>query len=111
MELGKRILELRKKERISQEDLAEKIGVTRQTISNWELEQTSPDFNQAIELSKVFNVTLDELVGNNIDNILHKRTNNLEKKYEDLTDILKLIMIVFGAFILIVFVPLLLNLL
>ena len=59
MEIGNKILELRKKNNLSQEALAEKIGVTRQTISKWELGETSPDIKQAKELSKVFNVSLD----------------------------------------------------
>ena len=61
MEIGNKILELRKKNNLSQEALAEKIGVSRQTISKWELGETSPDIKQAKELSKVFNVSLDEL--------------------------------------------------
>ena len=56
MEIGNKILELRKKNNLSQEALAEKIGVSRQTISKWELGETSPDIKQAKELSKVFNV-------------------------------------------------------
>lgn len=79
MELGNKILKLRKREKLSQEQLAEKLNVTRQTISNWELGQTNPDIIQATEISKIFNVTLDELVGNKIENILINRTNNLEK--------------------------------
>lgn len=56
MEIGNKILELRKKNNLSQEALAEKIGVSRQTISKWELGETSPNIKQAKELSKVFNV-------------------------------------------------------
>lgn len=62
--LGENILKLRKKQGLSQEHLAEKIGVTRQTISNWELGESSPDIKQAKELSKIFNISLDQLVGN-----------------------------------------------
>ena len=43
MNLGNKIMTLRKKNNMSQEELAEKVGVTRQTISKWELEETSPD--------------------------------------------------------------------
>lgn len=64
MDIGKNILKLRKKQGLSQEQLAEKMGVTRQTISNWELEESSPDIKQAKELSKIFNVSLDQLVNN-----------------------------------------------
>ena len=50
MNLGNKIISLRKKNHFSQEDLAEKIGVTRQTISKWELEETAPDIKQAKQL-------------------------------------------------------------
>ena len=45
MDLGNKIMTLRKKNNLSQEDLAEKVGVTRQTISKWELEETTPDIS------------------------------------------------------------------
>ena len=66
MNIGQNILNLRKSAKLSQEQLAEKIGVTRQTISNWELEESSPDLKQAKELSEIFNVSLDDLTGNSI---------------------------------------------
>ena len=78
--IGDKILELRKKNDLSQEKLAEKIDVTRQTISNWELGETSPDLKQASELAKVFNVTLDELVGTNREDILYYKVNSVEEK-------------------------------
>ena len=64
MELGKQVYELRKKANLSQEQLAEKVGVSRQTISKWELGETAPDIKQAQVLSQVFSVSLDELTGN-----------------------------------------------
>lgn len=79
MELGNKIMELRKMNNLSQEELAEKIGVARQTISKWELGETSPDIKQAKTLSKLFNISLDELVNNDIKNILIETTSNTEK--------------------------------
>ena len=79
MEIGKKIMDLRKKNGLSQEELAEKIGVARQTISKWELGETSPDLKQAKELSKIFKVSLDELTDNDIKNILVEKTSNTEK--------------------------------
>jgi len=79
MEIGKKIIELRKKNGLSQEELAEKVGVSRQTISKWELGETSPDLKQGKGLSKIFNVSLDELVDNDIKDILVERTSNTEK--------------------------------
>ena len=78
MEIGNKILELRKKNNLSQEALAEKIGVSRQTISKWELGETSPDIKQAKELSKVFNVSLDELTDNDIKNVLEAKVSNTQ---------------------------------
>ena len=79
MEIGKNIMNLRKKNGLSQEDLAGKIGVARQTISKWELGETSPDLKQSKELSKIFNVSLDELTGNDIKEVLVEKTANTEK--------------------------------
>jgi len=79
MEIGKKIMELRKKNGLSQEELAEKVGVARQTISKWELGETSPDIKQSKELSKIFNVSLDELTDNDIKDILVEKTSNTEK--------------------------------
>ena len=64
MQLGNNIQTLRKKKGLSQEKLAEKINVTRQTISNWELGETAPNPEQLILLSKQFDISIDELVGN-----------------------------------------------
>ena len=64
MQLGNNIQILRKKKGLSQEKLAEKINVTRQTISNWELGATAPNPEQLILLSRELDISIDELVGN-----------------------------------------------
>lgn len=64
MELNKNIYRFRKEKGFSQEKLAEKINVSRQTISNWELGETAPNPEQLMLLSKVFQKSIDELVGN-----------------------------------------------
>ena len=79
MELGKQIYELRKKANLSQEQLAEKVGVSRQTISKWELGETVPDIKQARVLSQVFGVSLDELTGNDTKEVIYKKVSNTEK--------------------------------
>lgn len=101
MEIGNKIMELRKKNRLSQEDLAEKVGVSRQTISKWELGETSPDLKQAKELSKIFNISLDELVSNDINNILIEKTSNTEKLAGLILKLIKF------AFIFIIIIPIL----
>ena len=79
MDLGKKILELRKKENLSQEQLAEKMNVTRQTISKCELNETTPDIKQAKELSKLFKISLDELTENVMTTLVMQKVNNTEK--------------------------------
>lgn len=79
MSIGEKIFELRKDNKLSQEQLAEKISVTRQTISKWELGETAPDLKQARDLSKELNISLDELVDNDIKNVLVEKVSNTEK--------------------------------
>lgn len=79
MEIGNKIMELRKKNGMSQEELAEKLGVARQTISKWELGETSPDLKQSKEISRIFDVSLDELVSNDIQHILIDKASNTER--------------------------------
>ena len=79
MDLGKKILELRKKENLSQEQLAEKMNVTRQTISKWELNETTPDIKQAKELSKLFKISLYELTENDMPTLVKQKDSNTEK--------------------------------
>lgn len=66
MELSKNIYNLRKKNGFSQEYLAEKLNVSRQTISNWKLGETSPNPEQLLLLSKTLEVSTDNLLGNDI---------------------------------------------
>ena len=79
MSLGENILNLRKKNRLSQEQLGEKTNVTRQTISNWELNETVPNPEQLKLLSKALKVSIDELVDNDISSILVEKVSNTEK--------------------------------
>ena len=79
MDLGNKLLELRKKSGFSQEKLAEKLEVSRQTISKWELGESSPDLKQAKALSMIYKVSLDELVNNDIKDILTEKISNVEK--------------------------------
>ena len=79
MKLGEKILDLRKKKGLSQEELGEKINVTRQTISNWELGETMPNPDQLKQLSKEFNVSIDELLDNDIKNVVIEKISNTEK--------------------------------
>ncbi len=63
MTLGQRIQELRKGLNLSQEELGEKMGVSRQAISKWEGDQTIPELDKLIALSKLFGLTVGQLLG------------------------------------------------
>lgn len=66
MTLGEKISALRKQHEMSQGDLAEKMNVSRQSISKWETDTSVPELDKLIQLSEVFHITLDELVNNSI---------------------------------------------
>ena len=95
MKLGDNILKLRKDCKLSQEQLAEKVDVTRQTISNWELGETSPNPEQLKLLSKSLNVSIDELLNNDIKPVLVEKVSNTEKLAGLIIKILKVMGILF----------------
>ena len=94
MKLGDKILELRKKQGLSQEELGEKIDVTRQTISNWELGETSPNTEQLKLLSKELNVSIDELLDNDIKDVLIDKVTNTEKTSNTILTLTKFLVFV-----------------
>ena len=67
MILADKIIELRKKSGMSQEELAEKLGVSRQSISKWEGAQSTPDLNRILQLSEIFGVTTDSLLKDTVE--------------------------------------------
>ncbi len=106
MKLGEHILKLRKKTGLSQEQLGELVDVTRQTISNWELGATEPNPRQLKLLSKALNVSIDELLDNDIKSVIEEKVSNTEKLAGIIINILKffaifiiasLILIIIGA--------------
>ena len=68
MILADKIVKLRKKNSWSQEELAEKMNVSRQAVSKWESAQTIPDLEKILQLSRLFGVTTDYLLKDEIDN-------------------------------------------
>lgn len=67
MQLGESLAQARKKAGLMQEAVAEKLGVSRQTISKWETDETLPDIRQSKKLASLYHMTLDELVDFDID--------------------------------------------
>lgn len=67
MELGKQIKTYRQNAKLSQEELANRIYVSRQTISNWENDKSYPDMNSLVLLSEIFKTSIDNLIRGDID--------------------------------------------
>lgn len=67
MRLGSSLYHARKKSGLTQEDVAEKLGVSRQTISKWETDETLPDIRQSKGLAMLYHMTLDELIEYDFD--------------------------------------------
>lgn len=62
IEIANRLLDLRKKSGLSQEDLADKLGLSRQAVSKWERAEASPDTDNLICLTKIYGVSIDDLL-------------------------------------------------
>ncbi len=65
MDFNEQLICLRKQKGLSQEQLGDQVGVTRQTVSKWELGETTPEMDKLIQLANLFDISIDELVGNN----------------------------------------------
>ena len=98
--LGTKILNLRKKRGLSQEKLSELVNVTRQTISNWELNETSPNPEQLKLLSKVLNVSIDELLDNERKEVLMNKVSNTEKLAGIIIKLIKVFGVIFIIYLL-----------
>ena len=87
MTLGNNFYTARKKQGLSQEEVAEKFGVSRQTISKWELDETLPDINQSKKLAAAYKVSLDELIEfdpdlNDIKEVIAKTSEEKQQKID-----------------------------
>lgn len=87
MGFGENLIRSRKKSGLSQEEVAAKLGVSRQTVSKWELGETLPDIQQAKKLSTLYHITLDELVEldlqvKEIQEVIEKTTEETQKKID-----------------------------
>ena len=94
MELGNRIKKFREKINLSQEELADKIYTSRQTISNWENDKTYPDINSLKLLSNIFDVSLDNLIEGDIESMKKKVLETDIKEFKILSWIFAIEMLV-----------------
>ena len=73
MTIAEKIKKLRKDNNMTQEDLAEKLNVSRQTISKWETDVVIPDADNIVSICKLFNITTDELLDYKVESVQKKR--------------------------------------
>ena len=73
MTIAEKLKQLRKDNNMTQEDLAEKLNVSRQTISKWETNTTIPDADNIVAISKLFNITTDELLDYRVETVQKKK--------------------------------------
>ena len=85
IEIADRLVKLRKKYGYSQEELADKLGLSRQAVSKWERAEASPDTDNLICLAKLYGVSLDELLATDedIDTIVEEQVKDEDKKQEE----------------------------
>ena len=85
MNFGKKLLDARKNMNLSQEEVAKKLNITRQTVSKWESNETIPNINQVKLLAKIYKISLEELLNYNkideeIESIIKKTNTKTQDK-------------------------------
>ena len=84
MSLGNHLFHARKRRGMSQEEVAEKLGISRQTVSKWETDETLPDIRQSKRLAVLYGLSLDELVEFDID--VKEIQEVIDKTSEEVSD-------------------------
>ncbi len=85
MNIGEKLLELRKSKQLSQEEVANKLNVTRQTVSKWETGQSMPDFDKILPICELYGISADELLTNTKNEKLEEEKVK-EKEQENQND-------------------------
>ena len=89
MKFGDKLIELRKKNGYSQEELAEKLGVSRQSVSKWESNNTYPETDKIIQIANLFDCSMDDLINDKITDVessLRKNKNNFNNVWDSLLE-------------------------
>lgn len=96
-EIGRKILSLRKSRNMTQVNLADKLGITYQAVSSWERGNSMPDIEKLPEIAKLFEISIDELIGESkvvtmMLNTSEQEPENFEKlTEEDITEVLPIL--------------------
>ena len=84
MNLSDNLKRIRKENNLSQEDLAEKLGVSRQSVSKWESGAAYPEMDKVIQLCKMFDLNIDELLNKNVNEVKDNKQSKINiNKYID----------------------------
>ena len=89
MKFGDKLIQLRKKKNLSQEELAEKLGVSRQSVSKWESNNTYPETDKIVQICNIFECSMDDLINDkitNVDDTLRKNKTNLNYVFDSLLE-------------------------
>ena len=99
MKFNEKLIQLRKEKGLSQEALGEKLNVARQTVSKWELGETTPEMDKLVKMSELFEISLDNLIKDNTETTPTNSQNNTNT--QKLAGIVILILKIIGVLILI----------
>lgn len=94
MELGNKIKYYRGEKELSQEELAERVYVSRQTISNWENNKSYPDINSIVLLSEIFEISIDNLIKGDVEQMKKEINSEDVKKLNLYSSIMLILMLV-----------------
>lgn len=94
MELGSQIKKYRNELSLSQDALAERVYVSRQTISNWENDKSYPDVNSLVLLSEVFQTSIDNLIKGDVEVMKEQVSSEERKKFEKLSSLYAILFLV-----------------
>jgi len=89
MKFGDKLIVLRKKNGMSQEELAEKLGVSRQSVSKWESNNTYPETDKIVQIANLFDCSMDDLINDKITDVeqsLRKNKGNIYEVWDSLLD-------------------------
>lgn len=89
MKFGDKLIQLRKKKNLSQEELAEKLGVSRQSVSKWESNNTYPETDKIVQICNIFECSMDDLINDKVTDVeetLRKNKTNLNYVFDSLLE-------------------------
>lgn len=100
MNLGENIYQFRTCQNMSQGDLADALGVSRQSVSKWENNQAVPDLDKVLKMSEIFGVTMDEMVGKDHSPSIQKEAEPVQGAAGITTaDLVSILILLFGVLI------------